>query len=261
MKRGTAPPTDVAILVQNVDVVFRTMRVGGQRPKLSERFRFDTLMALRQVSTRVHRGEILGVIGQNGAGKSTLLRVIAGTILPTRGRVVTVGEVAPVIDLGAGFVLELTARENIVVHGTLLGRDPRELGARAERLAEWSGLGEYLDTPLRFFSAGMIARLAFGIALDCDPDIVLVDEALAVGDQVFQELSRERLADLVARGGTGVIVAHAPEWLATMCHRMLWLHNGRTVACGHPQSVAAAYRRDATDIEVAGGARRAIGAV
>lgn len=258
MKPPALPP-DVAISVQNVDVVFRTMRVSGSRPTFSERFRFDTLTALRQVSTRVHRGEILGVIGQNGAGKTTLLRVIAGTILPTRGRVVTLGEVAPVIDLGAGFVPELTARENIIVHGTLLGRDPRDLRERAPRLGEWSGLSEYLDTPLRFFSNGMITRLAFAIALDCDPDIVLVDEALAVGDQAFQELSRERLAELVARGGTGVIVAHAPEALATMCHRMLWLANGTAVACGHPQSVAAAYRRDATDIEIAGGARRAAG--
>lgn len=260
MKKQTAAPPDVAILVQNIDVVFRTMRVNRSRPTLAERFRFDTAVALLGVSMRVHRGEILGVIGQNGAGKTTLLRVIAGTILPTRGRIVTVGEVAPVIDLGAGFVTELTARENIIVHGTLLGRDPRDLARRAEHLAEWSGLSEYLDTPLRFFSAGMVSRLAFAIALDCDPDIVLVDEALAVGDLAFQELSRERLTDLVARGGTGVIVAHAPEALATMCHRMLWLDNGRTVACGHPHSVAASYRRDATEIEIAGGARRAAGA-
>jgi ABC-type polysaccharide/polyol phosphate transport system ATPase subunit len=153
------------------------------------------------------------------------------------------GTVAPMIELGAGFDSELSAQENVVLYGSLLGRDPREVRDHAIDTLAWAGLLDFAAEPLRTFSSGMLGRLAFAIAADCEPDVVLIDEVLAVGDLAFRARSTERIGELVSGGAAVVLVSHAPEAIEALAHRVLWLDRGRVVACGRPTAVLDAYRR------------------
>jgi ABC-2 type transport system ATP-binding protein len=198
--------------------------------------------ALKGVSLTVNRGELLAVIGPNGAGKSTTLKLIARILPPARGRVIVRGQVAPMIALGTGFNPDLTGRENVVMYGALLGHDVAYMRRRAPDIAEWAGLEDYLDVPIRSYSSGMVARLAFSVATDGQPDVLLVDEILAVGDEAFLVRSRERIRDIIDRGTAVIVVTHSLELVSSLADRALWLEGGQVVTEGSPQAVASQYQ-------------------
>ena len=196
---------------------------------------------LRDVSVSIEPGELMGVIGRNGAGKTTLMKAISGIIAPTHGRVLVRGRVTPVLGLGAGLHPDLTGRENIELLGALLGRDPRDLRSRATAIADWAELSDYLDVPLRVYSAGMSARLALAVVTDGRPEVLLLDEIFAVGDAEFQERSRERILDLLRGGSTVVLVSHDLETIEEWSSRVMWLDGGRVAAIGDPAEIVARY--------------------
>ncbi len=202
---------------------------------------YERLQALDDVSFTVARGEVFGVVGHNGAGKSTLLKILARVLPPTSGRVVVRGMVAPMIELGAGFNGEMTGRENIVLYGALLGREPRVMQQRAEAIADWAGLHSFLDVPVRSYSTGMVARLGFGVATDAKPDLLIVDEVLSVGDQEFQTRSSARIAEMMSGGTSVVLVSHALETVRELAHRVLWLDHGRAKMLGKAAEVIDSY--------------------
>lgn len=206
---------------------------------------YDLLRAVDRVSFSVARGEVLGIIGANGAGKSTLMKVMARVLPPSAGRVRIRGRVSPLIELGAGFNPEQTARENIVLYGALLGRDAKEMKSRCDAIVEWAELSTYIDAPIRAFSSGMVARLAFAVAVDVHPDILLVDEILSVGDEAFQRKSARRMDELIAGGVAVVLVSHNMRQVREKAHRVIWLDHGRVVASGSAEEVVSAYENAA----------------
>jgi ABC-type polysaccharide/polyol phosphate transport system ATPase subunit len=204
--------------------------------------RYEEKLALHSVDLVVESGEVLAVIGANGAGKSTLMKLMARVLPPTAGRVLVRGHVAPMIELGAGFNPDLTGLENTVLYGTLLGRTPRSMRDRAGAIAEWADLTDAMDIPLRAYSSGMVARLAFSIAVDAQPDVLLVDEVLSVGDESFQRKSEARLDGLIAHGSAVVLVTHNLAQVLDKATRAVWLDHGVVRRDGHPAEVVAAYR-------------------
>lgn len=211
--------------------------------KISGRLDHGFLLALQDVSLVVPSGERVGIIGPNGAGKSTLFRVIARVRQPNRGRVVVRGQVAPLLELGLGFHGELTGRENVILHGTLMGRSRRDMVERMDRIAEFAELEAFLDSPIRKYSTGMTARLAFAAATDIDPDVLLVDEALAVGDERFRAKCYERMDAFRERGKTLLLVSHRLDEIRNTCTRALWLSEGKIVRDGPAAEVVDAYQR------------------
>ena len=206
-----------------------------------ERFPTQTLWPLRDISFRVQAGESFGIVGRNGAGKSTLLKVIAGIVPPTMGRVEVRGNLSPLLELGAGFDMELTGRENIQLYGTLLGLRRRHLRDRIDAIADFAELTAFIDVPLKNYSSGMVARLAFAIATDSDPEILLVDEVLSVGDAPFQRKCEARLASFQERGVTVILVTHSLELLLETCTRALLLEPGMPCVVGSAQEIATRY--------------------
>jgi len=245
-----APP---AIRLEGVTVRYRVPKevVSSIKEyairKLQGRIEHDELVALRGVSASVARGDRVGVVGPNGAGKSTLMKVIARVCRPTEGRVVVRGRVAPLLQLGIGFHSELSGRENVVLQGTLLGRSRAEMEARMGAIAEFAGIEGFLDAPVRTYSTGMSARLAFATATDVDPDILLVDEMLSVGDERFVAKCQERMAGFRERGKTFFLVSHSLPVVEKTCHRAIWLLDGEVVADGEPKEVCERYRVWARD--------------
>jgi ABC-type polysaccharide/polyol phosphate transport system ATPase subunit len=209
--------------------------------KLQGRMEHNTLVAIRDVSLSVAPGERVGVIGPNGAGKSSLFRLVARVRRPTEGRVVVVGRVAPLLELGLGFHGDLTGRENVVLQGTLLGLSRRDMLDRMQSIAEFAELEEFLDAPVRTYSTGMAARLGFAVATDVDPDILLVDEALSVGDERFRVKCRQRMGTLRERGRTFLLVSHSLADVTESCQRAIWIAEGRVVKDGPAADVCAAY--------------------
>lgn len=201
----------------------------------------ESINALDGVSFTVDRGEIFGVVGPNGAGKSTLMKVIARVLPPTTGRVIVRGRVAPMIELGSGMNPELTARENIVLYGALLGRDPGHMRDRAPAIVEWAGVEEFIDVPTRSFSSGMLARLAFGVATDIKPEVLVVDEVLSVGDKAFRAKSQDRMFELINGGSAVVVVSHSVQLLQEMSTRAIWLDRGRVKMLGAASEVLSGY--------------------
>jgi lipopolysaccharide transport system ATP-binding protein len=212
-------------------------------PDLIRRLRADRFLALDDVSLEAKRGEALGIIGPNGSGKSTMLGLIAGVIQAQAGTVEVLGRVAPLLELGAGFHYELTGRENIVLNAILLGLTRREVAKRLDAIVAFSGLEAFLDEPLRTYSSGMVARLGFSVAAHLDPDILLIDEILAVGDAHFQAKCHERLTDFRRHGMTLVIVSHAIKDIRLLCDRVVWLEAGRIAMEGEPGEVLEAYKQ------------------
>jgi ABC-2 type transport system ATP-binding protein len=202
---------------------------------------YEHLWALRDVSFELQPGQVLGVIGHNGAGKSTLMKIIARVLPPTRGRIVVRGAVAPMIELGAGFNTELTAMENIVLYGALLGRDVEMMRQRAGSIAEWAGVTDFLDVPVRSFSTGMLARLGFAVATDVRPDLLVVDEVLSVGDAAFKRKSEERIHEMIRSGTAVVLVSHSLETVRAMADIVLWLDHGQLRMTGSAEDVVPAY--------------------
>jgi ABC-type polysaccharide/polyol phosphate transport system ATPase subunit len=198
--------------------------------------------ALRDVSLRFEDGDRIGILGGNGAGKSTLLRLLAGIYSPTRGRRVVQGRVSSLFELSLGFEMEATGRQNIFYRGYLQGESPRSVRDKLPEIAGFCELGRYLDIPVRFYSAGMLVRLAFAIATTIQPEILLVDEVLSAGDLAFHSKARERMREMIARAKIMVIVSHDLNSLAATCEKGVWLHKGRVRLTGPMDAVIAAYK-------------------
>jgi ABC-type polysaccharide/polyol phosphate transport system ATPase subunit len=188
--------------------------------------------ALRNMSLKVSEGERVGVVGGNGAGKSTLLRVLARIYPPTSGRVAVRGSVAPLIEMGAGFNAELSGTDNVVLNGAMLGFKRAEMLKRLEAIHEFTGLREFAEMPLKYYSSGMYMRLAFAIATEVDPDILLIDESLGVGDAAFRQKAKDRIKSLFNRSKVVILVSHEPASLRELCNRGIWIERGRLVADG-----------------------------
>jgi ABC-type polysaccharide/polyol phosphate transport system ATPase subunit len=202
----------------------------------------EDFWALRNVSFRVVHGESLAVIGPNGAGKSTLLQVLAGIIRPTEGSVDVVGHVSGLLTLGAGFDIELTGRENILLAGAFLGLEDGATRRLLPRIVEYADLGAFIDAPLKTYSSGMRARLGFSIATSVDPDVLLLDEVLATGDSTFRAKSKARVLELVRDSKAVVLVTHDMGWVREYCNRAILLENGRVVIEGEPEEVVETHR-------------------
>ncbi|HPI04403.1 MAG: Teichoic acids export ATP-binding protein TagH [Candidatus Aerophobetes bacterium ADurb.Bin490] len=197
--------------------------------------------ALKGLNFSVKKGECLGVIGKNGAGKSTLLSLLLGTSLPGKGTLTVNGKRTPLLELGAGFHQDMTGRENLVMNGILLGLTRKEALARQDAIIDFSGLSEFIDRPLRTYSGGMYMRLAFSVAVHTDPEILLIDEILSVGDEFFQKKSGDAITGLIKRGTTTVLVSHNMESIRNICSRVIWLEHGVIMADGIPGEVIGKY--------------------
>lgn len=202
--------------------------------------------ALRDISLKVAKGESIGVIGDNGAGKSTLLHVIAGILRPIHGHIFIQGSVTPILELGALFDPELTGMENIYLNGAMFGYSRQSMNRKMDRLLEFAGIGEFIDSPLRTYSNGMIARLAFAISTDVEADIILIDEVLAVGDNNFRQKCISRMESFNKNGTTLVTVSHNLGLIESLCSRVIWLEHGRIKADGLPDDIIPVYQQSAT---------------
>lgn len=188
--------------------------------------------ALKNVNFDVEKGEVVGFVGSNGAGKSTLLKVIAGVMKPTKGKVSVYGNICPMIELGAGFDSQLTARENIYLNGAVMGYSKEFINSKFAEIVSFSELSEFLDVPIQNFSSGMIARLAFSIATVVDPEILIVDEILSVGDMAFQKKSEEKMLNMINGGTTVLFVSHSIDQIRNMCNKVVWIEKGEVQAIG-----------------------------
>ena len=212
---------------------------------------FKEFWALRDVSFEVKKGESVGILGRNGSGKSTLLQIITGTLSPTAGAVRTQGRLAALLELGSGFNSDFTGRENAYVNGALLGFSPQQIDNRIDDIAAFADIGSYLNLPVKMYSSGMLLRLAFAIQVQLEPDILIVDEALSVGDALFQKRCFRKIEQLLSRGTTLLFVSHDQESIRTLTNRSLLLSNGSAVAWGRSSDVVLQYRRLLHDEETA----------
>ena len=235
-----------AIEVREVSKKFLLQRSGSRTLKaaalsLFRRTPLREFWALRDVSFTVGKGETLGIIGANGAGKSTLLSLLAGTLMPTTGSIHAHGRISSLLELGAGFHPELTGRENVFLWGTIMGLSKARMRDRFDRIVEFAELKDYIDQPVKHYSSGMYVRLGFAVAVEVDPDILLVDEVLAVGDLSFQQKCLQRMAEFRARGKTMLIVSHDMQTIQAISNRILFLSQGRVLGDGAPDSVVGQY--------------------
>lgn len=204
---------------------------------------YTDFYALNDVSLNVHRGEVMGLVGQNGSGKSTLLKVISGIYHPTAGSAVTRGRVAPMLELGSGFDHELSGRENIFLNGAILGFKEKYLMEKLPEIIEFSELGDFIDMPVKTYSSGMMMRLAFSVATLIEPEVLIVDEILAVGDVNFQKKSFDRMMQLMEGGTTVLFVSHNMDQIRSLCDRVTWLDKGQVVMIGETEEVCRAYEQ------------------
>jgi len=244
--------TDNAIEVEGLSKKFR---IGTERrDSLKERFvrgsgRYDEFWALRDVSFEVPHGSTFGLIGHNGSGKSTLLKMLAGVYRPTSGSIATKGRISALLELGAGFHGELTGRENIYLNGAILGLTRKQIDAAMDEIVEFSGIEEFIDSPVKIYSSGMYVRLGFSIAVTVDPEILIVDEIIAVGDEEFQRKCFDHLYELRRRGTTIVLVSHSLGVVADLCDQALWLNKGVARSIGPVRTVIDAYLEDVNQKE------------
>ena len=210
---------------------------------LEKQVSYDEFWALKDVSFEVKRGDSLGLIGLNGSGKSTMLKTIAGVLKPTKGKVTVGGNIAPLIELGAGFDMDLTARENVFLNGALLGYNRAQMEAQYDDIVEFSELGEFMDVPVKNFSSGMVSRLAFAIATIGIPDILIVDEVLSVGDFRFQEKCEARIQNMKDQGTTILFVSHSIEQVKKICNKAVWLEHGVLKMFGDAQEICGIYEK------------------
>lgn len=236
------------IKVDNVTMRFNLARERSDSLKeyflqlLNGGLEFDEFFALQNISLDIKKGDYYGFVGLNGSGKSTLLRIIAGVYKASEGSVAVYGSVAPMIELGAGFDMDLTARENIFLNGAVLGYSPAFIKEKFDEIVAFSELSNFLDVPLKNYSSGMVARIAFAIATVTQPDILLADEILSVGDYLFQEKCELRMKQLIKNGTTVVLVSHSIEQIERNCNKVLWLKNGEIVMDGDVATVCEAYK-------------------
>ncbi len=219
----------------SLKMVFIRLFDRSKRQKKSE------FWALRHINFHVDKGDVVGLIGSNGAGKSTLLKVVSGVMKPTEGTVEVNGAISPMIELGAGFDGELTARENIYLNGAILGYSKEFIDAKFDEIVEFSELKDFLDVPVKNFSSGMVAKLAFSISTVVDPEILIVDEILSVGDIKFQEKSKNKMMSMINGGTTVLYVSHSIGSIEELCNKVIWLDHGEIVMMGDTKKVCKAY--------------------
>ena len=206
-----------------------------------KRVKKSDFWALRHITFNVEKGDVIGLIGANGAGKSTLLKVVSGVLKPTEGTVEVDGVISPMIELGAGFDQDLTARENIYLNGAILGYSKEFLDSKFDEIVEFSELKDFLDVPVKNFSSGMVAKLAFSISTIVEPEILIVDEILSVGDIKFQEKSKGKMMSMIKGGTTVLYVSHSLESIKDLCNKVIWLDHGKMVMAGETEKVCDAY--------------------
>lgn len=237
------------IEVNNVSMHFRMPgdRISSLKEYVVQFLRgkltFSEFIALQNVSFQVKKGEVLGLVGHNGAGKSTILKVISGILRPTEGSVALYGNVVPMLELGSGFDLEMTGRENIFLNGAILGYSEEFLNEKYDEIVEFSEIGQFINVPLRNYSSGMLARLAFSVATVVEPEILIVDEVLAVGDANFQQKSKKRMMELMGGGTTVLFVSHDLNQIRELCDHVVWLDHGRVKMYGETDEVCDAYQK------------------
>jgi lipopolysaccharide transport system ATP-binding protein len=247
LSKGTSG-IDLAIEVNDISKSFRLYR--DKRNTLKERFvkgrasRFSEFWAVRDVSFAVERGSTFGLVGHNGSGKSTVLKLLAGIYRPTSGSMIARGRISALLELGAGFHGELTGRENVYLNGAILGLSRRQIDDSMDRIIEFAGIGEFIDSPVKVYSSGMYVRLGFSVAVTADPEILIVDEIIAVGDEEFQRKCFDHLFELRKKGTTIVIVTHALGLVRDLCDQAVWLDHGRMRETGGARDVVDAYLRD-----------------
>jgi teichoic acid transport system ATP-binding protein len=246
---AAAGATDHAVRVENLSVTYRTaiekrptlrqtlVRLGRRQRVIRE------VRAVRNVSFDVSHGTVLGIVGVNGAGKSTLMRTVAGILPPTEGRVEVHGRVSTLLALGVGFKNDLSGRDNVVLGGLAAGLTRDEVDAKYEEIAKFAELGGFMDAPMRTYSSGMYGRLAFSVAVHMEPDILLVDEALSVGDARFKHKSFDKMRELCAQARTIFVVSHGLQSLQALCNEIIWMHDGEVALRGDPDDVIDTYRR------------------
>lgn len=240
---------NVAIEIKNVSMCFNMPREKVDNMKeffikfLKKQLHYEEFYALTDVSFTVNKGEVVGIVGLNGSGKSTLLKVISGILTPTLGSAKTVGTISPLIELGAGFDFELTTKENIYLNGSVLGFDRKFIREKYDEILDFAELREFENVAIKNFSSGMVARLGFAIATLVKPDILIVDEILAVGDYLFQEKCEKRIADMMSGGTTVLIVSHAIDQIERLCQRVIWLEKGKVKKIGETKEVCAEYQK------------------
>jgi ABC-2 type transport system ATP-binding protein/lipopolysaccharide transport system ATP-binding protein len=210
--------------------------------KLKRKLSYDKFCALDNVSIDIEKGEVVGIIGLNGSGKSTLLKIISGILTPSEGEVIINGTISPLIELGAGFDPELTTRENIFLNGSVLGFERSFIREKYDEILDFAELRDYENVAIKNFSSGMVARLGFAIATLVKPDILIVDEILAVGDFLFQQKCERRIAEMMSGGTTVLIVSHSIEQIERLCSRILWLDHGKTKMIGDTATVCEQYK-------------------
>ena len=219
-----------------VDFFNREMKEARKVRKKKNEF-----WALQDVNFKVEKGEVVGFVGSNGAGKSTLLKVVAGVMKPTKGKVLVGGNICPMIELGAGFDLDLNARENIYLNGAVMGYSKDFLESKFQEIVDFSELHDFLDVPVRNFSSGMVARLAFSVATQVEPEILIVDEILSVGDLNFQQKSEAKMRSMISGGTTVLYVSHSLASIKSLCNKVVWLEHGKMIMAGDTEEVCEAY--------------------
>jgi ABC-2 type transport system ATP-binding protein len=245
----TEPRSDTAIYLEDISIRYRLPSDAIRTFKeymiqmVQGRLKHNAFWALKHIDLEVKQGEIFGVLGRNGAGKSTLLKVISKVLIPIEGRVWINGYISPLLQLGAGFHPELTGRENIYLNATLLGHSQIEIDEKLEEIIKFAEIGDFIEAPLRTYSSGMQARLGFAVASAWQPDILILDEVLSVGDMAFQEKCFERMADFRDSGATVLIVSHSISQVRSLCQRALWLDRGEIKVLDAAEVVCDAYQQ------------------
>lgn len=238
---------EIALEVENVGMRFRLSKekVDSLKDyviqKLSRKMQYQEFWALKNVSFQLEKGDRLGILGLNGAGKSTLLKVIAGVLKPTEGTVQVKGKIAPLLELGAGFDKQYTGAENIYLYGAVLGYSKKFVQEKFDEIVDFSGLRPFIDTPVKNYSSGMRSRLGFAIATQVEPDILILDEVLAVGDKDFHEKSEKKIMEMFDQGATVLFVSHSMEQVERVCNKAILLEKGKIVAMGSVAEVKVIY--------------------
>jgi ABC-type polysaccharide/polyol phosphate transport system ATPase subunit len=237
------------IEINNISFTYRVLKNHSGTLKelfkdfISRKVRVENYQALKDVSFTVDSGEVIAIIGKNGAGKSTLLKILARVLPPTSGTAKISGSIAPMIELGAGFHPEMSGEENVLLYSTLMGRDVNKTKTRTQSIGEWAGVTDHMDFPLRTFSSGMVARLAFATATDESTDVLLIDEVLSVGDADFQKKSSARMTELIEKGAAVVLVSHDMTAVRKLAQKAIWLENGVVKMSGPTEQVVSAYEK------------------
>lgn len=239
----------IRVRFNNVSKSYSLINTGGIKTflfnlfKQVKNYREQKFVALENINFTIYDGEVVGIIGRNGAGKSTILGLISEVIVPTSGSVEVYGRIAPLLELGAGFHQDLTGRENIILNGILLGMTKADITAKLDEIIAFSELTDYIDQPIRMYSSGMMARLGFSVAIQVNPEILLIDEVLSVGDHGFSKKSEKAIFDFKKRGITIILVSHDADSIRKLCDKVIWIENHRVRMIGNTENVMSEYEK------------------